>query len=429
VTQPIERLSAAQARRIALAAQGFADRPPPGEPTKRHLARMIARVGLIQIDSVNVLVRSHYLPVFARLGPYARALLDEAAWGKNRTLFEYWGHEASLIPLAMQPLFRWRMAQARDGIGVWSGLKRLYDDHGPFIESVAAEIDRRGPIGAGELEVGGKAQNGKTPGGWWGWSDGKRALEWLFWTGRVTTATRRGFERLYDLTERALPRAVVEAPTPSPADAHRALIRIAAHALGVATEGDLRDYFRMGPTEARPRIAELVEAGELIPSEVQGWDRPAYLAPDAARPRKVAANALLSPFDSLVWRRERTERLFDFRYRLEIYTPAHKRQHGYYVLPFLQGEAITARLDLKADRKASALLVKRAHAQPGHELAAIAAPLGVELARMAGWLGLADVCVESAEPLADALRALPPHQGAGGRAADPIADAAATAAG
>jgi uncharacterized protein YcaQ len=398
--QPI---SAAQARRIALAAQGFADKPPPGEPGKRHLARMIARVGLIQIDSVNVLVRSHYLPVFARLGAYAPALLEDAAWGKNRTLFEYWGHEASLIPLGMQPLFRWRMAQARDGIGVWSGLKRLYDDHGPFIESVAAEIERRGPIGAGELEAGGKAK-----GGWWGWSDGKRALEWLFWTGRVTTASRRGFERLYDLTERALPREIVEAPTPDPADAQRELIRLAARSLGVATEGDLRDYFRMGPAEAKPRIAELVEAGELIPAEVQGWDRPAYLAPDAARPRKITAYALLSPFDSLVWRRERAERLFDFRYRLEIYTPAHKRQHGYYVLPFLQGEAITARLDLKADRKAGVLRVKSAHAQPGYEVDAIAAPLGVELARMAGWLGLAEVRVEGVEKLADALRNLPP---------------------
>jgi uncharacterized protein len=394
-----ERLSAAQARRVALAAQGFADPPPAGPPTRRHLARVFDRVGLIQIDSVNVLVRSHYLPAYARLGPYAPALLEAAAWGRQRMLFEYWGHEASLLPLELQPLLRWRMAMARDGIGVWPGLKRLYQEHGAFIEAVAKEIERRGPVSAGELEQGGKAK-----GGWWGWSDGKRALEWLFWTGRVTTATRRGFTRLYDLTERVLPREITGAPTPSREDAQRELVRRAARALGVATEGDLRDYFRMGVDETRARIAELAEAGELIPAAVEGWNRPAWLDPAAARPRKVAAAALLSPFDSLVWRRERTERLFDFRYRLEIYTPAHKREHGYYVLPFLQGDAITARLDLKSDRKASALLVQSAHVQPGRELDEISGPLKAELDRMAAWLGLVEVRVEGREPLAERLR-------------------------
>jgi uncharacterized protein YcaQ len=397
-----QRLSAAQARRIALAAQGFADPEPQGEPTRRRLNRVFDRVGLIQMDSVNVLVRTHYLPLYSRLGPYAPALLEEAAWGRKRVLFEYWGHEASLIPLPMQPLFRWRMAQARDGVGMWPGLKRLYDEHGPFIEAVAREIERRGPLSAGDLEDGGKAR-----GGWWGWSDGKRALEWLFWTGRVTTATRKGFQRLYDLTERVLPREIADAPTPAPADAKRELVRIAARALGVATEGDLRDYFRMGVEDTRARIAELVEAGELIPAEVGEWGRPAYLAPEAARPRKVAGSALLSPFDSLVWRRERAERLFDFRYRLEIYTPAHKREHGYYVLPFLQGEAITARLDLKSDRKASELVVQSAHAQPGRDLEAIAGPLQAELSRMAGWLDLGRVRVAGREPLAERLSRRP----------------------
>jgi uncharacterized protein YcaQ len=397
VTSP-QRLTAAQARRIALAAQGFADPQPAGAPTRRHLARVFDRVGLIQMDSVNVVVRSHYLPLYARLGPYAPALLEDAAWGRKRLLFEYWGHEASLMPLAMHPLLRWRMAEARDGKGVWPGLRRLYQEHGPFIEQVAKEIERRGPISAGDLESGGKAK-----GGWWGWSDGKRALEWLFWTGRVTTATRKGFQRFYDLTERVLPREIADAPTPEPADAQRALVRIAARAMGVATEGDLRDYFRMGVEETRARIAELVEAGELIPAEVEGSGRPAYLDPQAARPRKVAAHALLSPFDSLVWRRERTERLFDFRYRLEIYTPAHKREHGYYVLPFLQGEAITARLGLKSGRKASELLVQSAHAQPGHRLGDIAEPLRAELRRLATWLGLERVRIVGDEPLAEAL--------------------------
>jgi hypothetical protein len=393
-----ERVSAAAARRIALAAQGFADPAPKGEPTRRHLSRVLDRTGLIQMDSVNVVVRAHYMPLYARLGPYAPALLEEAAWGRKRLFFEYWGHEASLIPLEMQPLFRWRMAMAREGIGVWGNLKRLYQEHGDFIEAVAKEIEQRGPISAGELETGGKAK-----GGWWGWSDGKRALEWLFWTGRVSTATRRGFMRLYDLTERVLPREIVEAPTPEPADAQRELVRRAARSLGVATEGDLRDYYRMGVDETRARIAELVEAGELVPAEVQGWDRPAFLQPEAARPRKIVAHTLLSPFDPVVWRRERAERLFGFRYRIEIYTPAHKREHGYYVLPFLQGEAITARVDLKAERKAGALVVKSAHAQPGHGLDEIAGPLRAELQRMAGWLGLERVTVEAVEPLGEAL--------------------------
>jgi uncharacterized protein YcaQ len=288
---------------------------------------------------------------------------------------------------------------AREGIGVWPHLRRLYAEHGPFIEAVAREIERRGPVSAGELEQGGKAK-----GGWWGWSDGKRALEWLFWTGRVTTATRRGFTRLYDLTERVLPREITDAPTPSREDAQRELVRRAARALGVATEGDLRDYFRMGVDDTRARIAELAEAGELIPAEVEGWERPGWLHPDGARPRRIAAAALLSPFDSLVWRRERTERLFDFRYRLEIYTPAHKREHGYYVLPFLQGEAITARLDLKADRKAGALLVQSAHVQPGREFDEISGPLWAELERMAGWLRLSQVRIAGREPLAEQLR-------------------------
>lgn len=402
-----QRLSAREARGIALAAQGFADRAPVGTPTRRHVVRVIDRVGLIQLDSVNVLIRSHYLPLFSRLGAYDPALLEAAAWGPKRALFEYWGHEASLLPLHLQPLLRWRTAQARDGIGVWAGLKRLYEDHGAFIEAVAVEIARRGPIGAGELQAGGGA---KAKGGWWGWSDAKRALEWLFWTGRVTTARRRGFERLYDLTERVLPRAIIEAPTPNPNDARRGLLRLAARSLGVATEGDLRDYFRMGPAETKPRLAELVEAGDVVPVEVEGWGRPAYLAPDATRPRRITTNALLSPFDSLVWRRERGERLFDFRYRLEIYTPAHKREHGYYVLPFLQGEAITARLDLKADRKAGVLRVKHAHAQSGRDLDAIAGPLLGELEKMSGWLGLKALVVEGGEPLAERLQ--PPSRAA-----------------
>jgi uncharacterized protein YcaQ len=396
-----ERLSALEARRIALAAQGFADPKPRGEPGRTHLKRVFDRVGLIQIDSVNVITRSHYLPPFARLGAYPQSVLEDAAWGKRKILFEYWGHEASLIPMHMQPLFRWRMAEAREGRGLWGGVHRFGVERADFVRQVLKEIEKRGPIGAGALEEAGKAK-----GGWWGWSDGKRAVEWLFWAGLVTTSTRKGFERLYDIPERALPRAIVEAPTPEPADAQRELIRVASRAMGVATVQDLRDYFRMGVEETRARVEELVEAGELLPAEVKGWDRPALLHPQARRPRKVRATALLSPFDSLVWRRERAERMFGFRYRIEIYVPAHKREHGYYVLPFLLDEKIVGRLDLKSDRQAGRLLVKSAHLEDGARAEAVAPALAAELQAMAAWLGLEGVRVDAAQPLAEALRPL-----------------------
>jgi hypothetical protein len=396
-----ETLSALEARRIALAAQGFADPKPKGEPGRAHLKRVFDRVGLIQIDSVNVITRSHYLPPFARLGPYPQSVLEDAAWGRRKILFEYWGHEASLIPMHMQPLFRWRMAEAREGRGLWGGVHRFGVERKDFVAQVLKEIEKRGPVGAGALEEAGKAT-----GGWWGWSDGKRAVEWLFWAGLVTTSTRKGFERLYDIPERALPRAVVDAPTPTVEDAQRELIRIASRAMGVATVQDLRDYFRMGVEDTKARVEELVENGELLPVEVKGWGRPAFLHPEARRPRKVRTAALLSPFDSLVWRRERAERMFGFRYRIEIYVPAHKREHGYYVLPFLLDEKIVGRLDLKSDRAAKRLLVKSAHTEDHADPARIAEPLMEQLSSMAGWLGLDGVKIEAAQPLAQALTRL-----------------------
>lgn len=392
-------LSAAEARRIAIAAQGLTRPRPRATPGRAHLKGVLDHIGLIQIDSVNVVTRSHYLPVFARLGPYPQKLLEDAAWGPRRLLFEYWGHEASLIPVEMQPLFRWRMEDARAGRGVWGGVRKYGEENQPFIREVLAEVERRGPISSGELENAGKAK-----GGWWGWSDGKRAMEWLFWAGLVTTKTRRGFERLYDVPERALPRPVVDAPTPAREDAQRELIRVAARAMGVATGQDLRDYFRMGVEETRDRIAELVEAGELEQVAVKGWRNPGYLSPGARAPPRVRTSALLSPFDSLVWRRERNERLFGFRYRLEIYTPAEKRVFGYYVLPWLLNDRIAARLDLKSDRASGRLLVKAAHAEEGERPHEIAQPLAADLRAMAGWLGLADVAVEGVEPLAAELR-------------------------
>lgn len=393
----VETLSHKQARRIALAAQGFADKRP-AKPTRRHLIATIERLALLQIDSVNVVSRSHYLPLFSRLGDYPRALLEDLAWGRKPALFEYWGHEASLMPLDLQPLLRWRMDDARQGVGVWKGVAKFLAEHRPFIDKALAAIHDRGPLSAGELELGERGQ-----GGWWGWSEAKRATECLFWAGELTTATRRGtFERVYGLPETVLPKAVWSAPTPPRDEAHRILLRRAARAMGVATERDLRDYFRMGLADARQGVAELVEAGDLTPVTVEGWGQTAYLAPDVQRPRAVKANALLSPFDNLIWFRERAERLFDVRIRLEIYTPAHKRTHGYYVLPFLQGEAITARVDLKADRKAGLLRVLSAHREPAAN-AATAALLGAELKLMANWLGLAGVAVASSGDLAPTL--------------------------
>lgn len=396
---PRDTLSAAEARRIALAAQGFgADRD--AAVGKRQLTRLAERLGVIQIDSVNVISRTHYLPAYSRLGAYPREMLEDLAWGRKRPWFEYWAHEASILPLSAQPLFRWRMEDARDGVGVWKGIARFLRERRDLAERALEVIADRGPMSAGELEIGRKGE-----GGWWGWSDGKRIVEGLFWTGELTTATRRGtFERLYGLPEKVLPTEVHRAPTPDRADAQRALYRIAARAMGVSTAKDLRDYFRMPVEGAKDRIAELVEAGDLLPVEVQGWKEPAFLDPSARRPRRIEGAALLSPFDNLIWFRERTERMFGVRYRIEIYTPAHKRVHGYYVLPFLEDEAITARVDLKADRKAGVLIVQSAHAEPWAN-AATPERLAGELHRMAGWLGLESVRVEPRGDFAPALDA------------------------
>jgi len=344
---------------------------------------------LFQIDSVNVLVRAHYMPLFSRIGAYDRGLLDRVSYHpKKRLAFEYWGHEASLIHLDLHPLFRWRMARASRGESIYGGLAKFGREKHAFIDEVRREIARRGPMSAGELSDGGKGR-----GSWWGWSDGKRALEWLFWAGEVTTATRRGFERIYDLPERVLPAAILNAPTPSEGEAQRRLLALSIRALGIASERCLRDYFRLEPADAKARIPELVEAGELLPVTVDGWAGPVYVDPQARVPRAIDAQALLSPFDPIVWERTRTERLFDFRYRIEIYTPAEKREFGYYCLPFLLGESIVARLDLKADRATGRLLVHSIHPESETPPDTFTAALSDELRRMAAWLGLSDVAV------------------------------------
>jgi uncharacterized protein YcaQ len=390
LTQPpffLARLTAAQARRIALAASGFGEARPVGQPGPRALARVAERLGLVQIDSVNVLARAHYVPFFSRLGPYDPALLDGAAYrGRRRSLYEYWGHEASLIRVEHEPNLRWRAARARLGLGLYGSLARFGAERRLFIDAVLREVEARGPLAARDLAEGGRGR-----GSWWGWSDGKRALEWLFWAGFLTTATRRGFERVYDLPARALPADILAQPTPTPADAHIVLTRVAAGALGVATEPDLRDYFRLGPAESRQAVLALVEAGDLLPVTVEGWSAPAYLHRHARRPRRIEARALVSPFDPLVWERARTERLFGFRYRIEIYRPAAEREHGYYVLPFLLGERLAARVDLKADRQAGRLRVLSLHIEPGASPSETRAALDLELAEMARWLGLGEI--------------------------------------
>lgn len=393
--------SAAEARRLALAAQGFAGPRPANTPDWRALRRVVKRLGLLQIDSVNVLVRAHYLPLFSRLGPYDRADFDAKTYRRGASaLFEYWAHEASLLPIELHPLLRWRMARARNMDGIYKRLAEFARERRAFVESVLAEVAARGPISAAEL-----GQRERRSNGWWSWDEGKLALEYLFWAGLVTTATRRGaFERVYDLTERLIPRAVQEAPTPSEADAMRALVQIAARALGIATTADLRDYFRLPLAETRRTVAELVESGVLTKVAVKGWPNEAFLDAAATIPRQVEARALLAPFDPLIWERSRTERLFDFRYRLEIYTPPAKRVHGYYVLPFLLGDRLAARLCLKSDRATSTLLVRTAHGEEGIDRGAVAEALHPELRLMAEWLGLERISVTPHGDLAPSLR-------------------------
>lgn len=409
-------LSNKEARRIALTAQGFA----PVEPRRtrhdrRHLDAVIEKVGLLQIDSVNVLTRAHYLPLFSRLGPYDTGLLDRAAFAaekpgaarKNRRLFEYWAHEASLLPFEAQPLLRWRMERALSGEGVWKRIASYARKNPDQVASVLSQVRDRGPIRVSDLDEQKDVKREKKDRAWWGWNDAKQTMEWLFWTGQITAAGRRNFERLYDLPERVLPEAVVSAPTPDEAEAQRALLRIAARGLGIATEPDLRDYFRFGALESKQRVAELTEAGELIPAEVEGWDQPAFIDPAFANleglPKRIHGRALLSPFDSLVWERARTERLFGFRYRLEIYTPEPKRQHGYYVLPFLLGDRLVARVDLKADRHAGCLRVQASHGERNIKQGAVAEALYQELQSMAHWLGLERLEIRKRGDLAAAL--------------------------
>lgn len=394
-SSPVQ-LTRAQARRIALAAQGFAEpRPAPGSATMRHVQRVIDRVQVIQIDSVNVLTRSQYLPFFSRLGPYDTALLDRARDRAPRRLVEYWAHEASLIPPSTWPLLDFRMQRALHDS--WGGMQRVAREHPELVAAVLAEVAARGPITSRGLEAALEHDLPRQRDEWgWNWSLVKSALEHLFWAGQISSAGRTTqFERRYAALSRVLPghlAAQVADPAARPPHdvAFRELVLIAARAYGVGTEQCLRDYFRLKPEQARPALESLVADGSLVPATIEGWKRPAYLHPEARRPRRVHAQALLSPFDSLIWQRDRTAAIFGMDYRLEIYVPAPLRVHGYYVLPFLFGDALVARCDLKADRAAGVLRVQSVHWEPGAPDAAHAA-LDDELALMAGWLGLGGV--------------------------------------
>jgi len=395
-------LSLSEARRITLAAQGFANRQPR-QITRRHLSGVIRTIGMVQIDSINILKRAHYVPLFSRLGVYDSQLLDELAYSRrHRQLFEYWGHAASLLPIETQPFLRWRMERARTGEGIWKPLSLFARRRPDLMNQVLEIVKAYGPIGAGDVEKHLQENSPKRKPDWWGWSDCKAALEWLFWAGFITTAARRHFERLYDLTERVIPAEILAVPTPAVPDAFQELIRIAARALGVATENDLRDYFRLPVLESRKPISELVEAGELIPVSVENWK--GYLHREAKAPRQIDCAALLSPFDPLIWEAKRRERLFGFHYRIEIYTPVEKRKHGYYVLPFLYRDRIVARVDLKANRQVGRLEVLSAHTEPGIEPGLFLPALAEELDLMAQWVGLPKIQVSKRGKLAGLLR-------------------------
>jgi uncharacterized protein YcaQ len=393
-------LSNDEARRIALAAQGLAKADRNGSANWTRIAGAIADMGLLQIDSVNVLVRSHYLPVFSRAGSYAQATLDERTFGKRkRRMFEYWAHEASLLPLELHPLIRWRMARAARGDGIYKGLAKFGREKKAYVQAVLDHVRANGPTAVSDLpDPGGRTGN------WWGWNKGKIALEYLFHTGAVTAATRINFERIYDLPDRVIPAEILNRPTTPEPEAIRTLVDLGGRAMGIATETDLRDYFRLPVDGFKKAFPELVEAGRLKPVTVEGWRPKAYLHAEAGLPRKTEANALLSPFDPLVWERSRAERLFQFRYRIEIYTPAHKRTFGYYVLPFLHKGRMAARVCLKSDRAEGVLRVNSAHREAHADAGHTAEALARELDLMARWLGHERVAVAERGDLAEALR-------------------------
>ncbi|MXW94005.1 MAG: winged helix-turn-helix domain-containing protein [Acidimicrobiaceae bacterium] len=394
----MQRLSISQARRIALAAQGFADPAPAGRVDRRHLRRVMGRVKLLQLDSVPVVVRTQYLPPFSRLGCYEPSLLDRIAY-RDDEWFEAWAHEASLLPVEDEPLLRWQKRRAEQG-ETWSNLVELARSESGYVAEVLAQVKER-PLTAGEL-----ADPRRRDGEWWGSrSLGSIALDWLFRIGAVGVRRRGNFTKEFDLLERIVPAEVLARPTPTAEEAQRELLVRSGAALGVGTATDLIDYYRLPVREGRVRLREVVEASGLSTVEVEGWPEPAYLHPAARLPRSVGALTVLSPFDPIVWNRSRATRLWGFDYRIEIYVPASKRVYGYYVLPVLDGEQLVARLDLKTDRAAAALRVLGAYAEPQVDHGPLAERLGPHLVELARFVGVNEVRYGSRGNLVAALRA------------------------
>ena len=380
MTQRLDSLSIADARALALAAQGFDTARPKTKATQRHVDALISRLGVIQIDSVNVLVRSQELPLFSRLGNHNRNAIPKAT--EQQKLFEYWGHEAAHLPVEIHPLFRWKMEAARLGKAKHWGLTSFYDGNKAFVKRMLKHVEKNGPTTSRELST-----RTEKKGTWWDWDEAKVALEYLFLTGQLMSRGRgTDFARIYDTPERVLPEDVLNAPTPSEHDARKQLLVRSAIAQGVATASDLADYYRQKPTTVKPLITELVEEGELRTVAVDGWTEKAFIHRAAKLPKQLHATALLSPFDSLVWCRPRNERLFNFHYRIEIYTPKEKRKFGYYVLPFMMNGEMVGRVDLKADRANSKLLVHSVHTEKGVKRSTINDALNNELRVMASWL-------------------------------------------
>ena len=390
-----ESFSLAEARRLAVVSQGFGKRP--ASPSIEHVRKLASKIHAFQIDSVNVLARAHYVPAYARLGPFRAETIDALAYQK-RELFEYWGHAACLLPISLYPLMRYRMRSDENR-------EYLQSEKGAALAAVYAEVEERGPLSAGDL-----SDPGSRMGGWWGWAPGKARLEHLYDTGLLAIAGRRGFERLYDIAERVIPRAALEATLPSREESMKQLICLAARAHGVGTFRDIVGYFHTDATHDRqptgPRwqrakeesvrvkpvakrlVAELVEEGRLLAAKVEGWKDAAYVAPGFRVPPSINAQAIVSPFDSLVWERDRVARLFGMEYTIEIYVPAEKRVYGYYVFPFLLGDTLVARCDLKADRARKVLMVQSAHLEPKQNASRVASALADELRLMKDWLEL-----------------------------------------
>jgi uncharacterized protein len=371
-----------QARRFALAAQGFTDPGPSGRVDVRHFRRVVDRLGVIQLDSVNVFSRTHYMPFFSRLGPYDRDALDRWLWGSGE-MFEYWGHEASLNPTANHRLWRWRM----NGNWSWDRVAQVKREHPGYMEAVLEQVRESGPLQTSDLHDPGERDGNAM----WGWSKGKVALEALFMEGLVTASHRPNFVRMYDLTERVIPDEHHRADSVDREDAQAELLMMAARSLGVATVDDLADYYRIRMPQARPVMNQIMARGLLEEVSVEGWDRPGFLHAEAVLPRKVEGAHLLSPFDNLVWYRQRAERLWDFHYRIEIYVPEPKRVYGYYVLPFLLDGDLVGRVDLKTDRSAGKLLVRGAFSEPGVDQIRVGREIGAQLLEVAGWLGMSGI--------------------------------------